>query len=99
MGCTWPIAVALAEGDIAEAHSAVADDDKARQAGELGVLYGHVARQSFKAQDQPIICNDHSRQVSQSCTASTSCSQPWGCMFAHTAGSCSSCSRMCQSQL
>lgn len=36
---TWPIGVALAEGGIGEAHRAVADDDKAWQAGELRVVH------------------------------------------------------------
>ncbi|KAA6419029.1 MAG: hypothetical protein FRX49_03850 [Trebouxia sp. A1-2] len=36
VACTWPISVALAEGDVAEAHSAVADNDEARQAGGAG---------------------------------------------------------------
>lgn len=41
-GCgvlTWAIGVALAEGGIGEAHRAVADNDKAWQAGELRVVY------------------------------------------------------------
>lgn len=36
---TWPIGVALAEGGVGEAHRAVADDDKAWQAGELRVVH------------------------------------------------------------
>lgn len=36
---TWPIGVALAEGGIGEAHGAVADNDKAWQAGELRVVH------------------------------------------------------------
>lgn len=53
---TWPISIALTEGHVAEAHSAVADNDKAGQAGELGVLHCHVSRQVCKAQHQSIIC-------------------------------------------
>jgi len=39
---TWPVGVALAEGDVVEAHGAVADNDEAGQAGELGVLHCHI---------------------------------------------------------
>ena len=53
---TCSICVALAEGDIVEAHGAVADNDKAGQAGELGVLHRYVSREALKAQHQPIIC-------------------------------------------
>ena len=58
---TRPISVALAEGDVAEAHSAVADNDEAGQAGELGVLHCHISRQVCKAQHQSIVCThaDH----------------------------------------
>ena len=53
---TCSIGVALAERDIAEAHRAVADNDEARQVGELGVLQRYVSREALKAQHQPIIC-------------------------------------------
>ena len=53
---TWPVGVALAESDVAEAHGAVAHNDKAGQAGELGVLHRHISRQVCKVQHQSIIC-------------------------------------------
>lgn len=53
---TCSIGVALAECNIVEAHGAVADDDKARQVGELGVVHSYVSREALKAQHQPIIC-------------------------------------------
>jgi len=53
---TWPIGVALTEGYVVEAQSAVADNYKTGQAGELGVLHCHVSWQVCKAQHQSIIC-------------------------------------------
>lgn len=59
MTLTWSISVPLAESDIAELHSAVADNHKARQAGELRVLHRNIARQSLKAQHKAIVCNSN----------------------------------------
>ncbi len=67
MVSTWPIGVALTEGYVVEAQSAVADNYKTGQAGELGVLHCHVSWQVCKAQHQSIICThaDHSLSAAQ----------------------------------